>query len=110
MRVELEIENEEVNIYFIYQPSGVLAPIEGNCETFVETYGEFLFLFPFPNFSMFLCSFLSLYELGRGDDLYSGLTFVGVNCEDAVFLNGIAPQQIWFEVRSRIHFIFIFHN
>ena len=37
--------------------------------------------------------------LGGRDDIYSGLTLVGVNCEDAVFLNGIAPQQIWFEVR-----------
>ena len=49
--------------------------------------------------------------LGGGDDIYSGLTFVGVNCEDAVFLNGIAPHQIWFEVRSIIHFIFrVYHS
>ena len=44
--------------------------------------------------------------LDGGDDIYSWLTFVGVNCEGAVFLNGIAPQQIWFEVRSIIHFKF----
>ena len=42
--------------------------------------------------------------LGGGDDISSGLTFVGVNCEDAVFLNGIAPHQIWFEVREKIPF------
>ena len=47
--------------------------------------------------------------LGGGDDIYSGLTFVGVNCEDAVFLNGIAPQQIWFEVRYLSDFNFLFY-
>ena len=37
---------------------------------------------------------MSLYRLlGGGDEVYSRLTFVGVNCEDAVFLNGIAPKE-----------------
>ena len=39
MRVEFVIDNEEVIFYYIHQPSGVLAPVEGNCETFIETYG-----------------------------------------------------------------------
>ena len=43
MRARLEIENEEVIIYFIYQPSGVLAPVQGNCETYVGTYGSNFF-------------------------------------------------------------------
>ena len=56
MRAELEIENEEVIIYFIYQPSGVLAPVQGNCETFVESYGfHFFFSFLSPIFLSFLC-------------------------------------------------------
>ena len=63
MRAELEIENEEVIIYFIYQPSGVLAPVQGNCETFVETYGSnFFFLFSFINFwSSFLFSLIDCF-------------------------------------------------
>ena len=57
MSAELEVNNKEVVIYFIYQPSGVLAPVEGKCETFVETYGFnfFSFLFPRPNFSFPFC-------------------------------------------------------
>ena len=58
MRAELEIANEEVIIYFIYQPSGVLAPVQGNCETFVETYGSnFFFLFSVANYFFHLCLF-----------------------------------------------------
>ena len=57
MRARLEIENEEVMIYFIYQPSGVFAPVQGNCETFIETYGSNSFLsFLLPIFGLsFLC-------------------------------------------------------
>ena len=51
------------------------------------------FLFPSSYFF-----FVHFSQLGGGNEIYSGLTFVGVNCEDAVFLNGIAPQQIWFQV------------
>ena len=120
MRADLEIDKEEVVIYFIYQPSGVLAPVEGNCETFIETYGyNFFFAFFSSYFSFFflrqlLCLLMSIYGfLGGGDNIYSGLTFVGVNCEDAVFLNGIAPQQIWFEVTITLpifSFLFFFFS
>ena len=43
MRADLELNGKEMNIYFIYQPSGVIAPVEGSCSTFVETYGFFFF-------------------------------------------------------------------
>ena len=56
VRAELEIDNKEVIIYFIYQPSGVLAPIEGKCETFVEAYGyNFFFLIPLSTASFHIC-------------------------------------------------------
>ena len=59
MSAVLEIDNEEVIIYFIYQPSGVLAPVQGNCETFVETYGHnFFFFFVFIPSYQFSCIFV----------------------------------------------------
>ena len=59
VHVELEIDNEEVVIYFINQPSGVLAPVEGKCDTFLETYGsDFFFCSLFPIF-VFICLFIN---------------------------------------------------
>ena len=54
-----------------------------------------------------MCLFILF--LGGGDDIYSGLTFVGVNCEAAVFLNGLALQQVWFQVREMILFFSTIH-
>ena len=60
---------------------------------------NFFFLFYQLFFSFLFLIFCLFYGLlGGRTDIYSGLTFVGVNCQDAVFLNGIAPQQIWFQV------------
>lgn len=72
MQANININDEEKVLHFLYQPTGNLPPIQSGCSTFVETYGG-------------------------GDEILSGLTFVSINCE-AIFLNGLAPQQIWFQV------------
>ena len=44
VKANLEVDNEEIGLYFIYQPSGITAPIQTSCSTFAETYGSFFWL------------------------------------------------------------------
>ena len=45
------------------------------------------------------------FFVGGGDEIISGLSFVGIICEDALFLNGLAVHQIWSQV---FFFLFLF--
>ena len=47
LRANLEINESEYSLFYIYQPRGMLPPLSsGNgCDFFVETYGIFFFLF-----------------------------------------------------------------
>ena len=46
--------------------------------------------------------------LGGDDDLVAGLSLVSVSCGETLFLDGLAVNQIWFQVRSSIFFFLFF--
>jgi len=78
----VEVDNEEHVLYYIYEASGVLPPLEaeGGCTTFIETYDSNL--------------------VDNEDEVLSALSFVGVACDDTYFLGGVATRQIWYEVTN----------
>ena len=102
VRVEVEIEGEgEHIIHFIYQPSGVLPPLQGEgCSTVIENYGYSNFDSKEKNRAYFSLS-------DGSDGLVSGLSFLAIACDDAYFLNGIATQQIWFEVIKKCEILWL---
>ena len=53
MRATVEINEEEVILFLMYRPSGVIAPIEGRCSTYFETYGYFPFYYYHSILSVF---------------------------------------------------------
>ena len=54
----------------------------------------------------FFSHFFFCFFVGGGDEIISGLSFVGIICEDALFLNGLAVHQIWSQVFFSFSFLF----
>ena len=96
LKIRVVLEDKEHFVHIIYEPSGILSPISlgKGCNSFVETYGWFFSLF----FSTKKDTSIHALLLGGEEGVVSGLSFVGMACEEALFLNGLAVHQIWFQV------------
>eukprot|EP00009_Paramoeba_aestuarina_P000425 CAMPEP_0201514108 /NCGR_PEP_ID=MMETSP0161_2-20130828/6022_1 /ASSEMBLY_ACC=CAM_ASM_000251 /TAXON_ID=180227 /ORGANISM="Neoparamoeba aestuarina, Strain SoJaBio B1-5/56/2" /LENGTH=799 /DNA_ID=CAMNT_0047910563 /DNA_START=939 /DNA_END=3335 /DNA_ORIENTATION=+ len=78
LQISVTLSAEEHIVHFIYEPDGAIAPVssESECTFYSETYD------------------------GNNNNIVSGLTMVSVFCEEALFLNGITLNQIWFQVND----------
>jgi len=74
LQINVRLNQKDHTLHFIYEPSGILPPLQGDgCSTFIETYGG-------------------------ESEIISGLTFVGVKCDESFFADGFAANNIWYEV------------
>ena len=92
----MEIDGAEYNIFYIYRPSGTLPPLPNGegCLSYVDTYGLFFLFYVL----LLLQFFIFFLPEGLGDSILSALSFVSLSCEENYFQDGVAFDDISFQV------------